>query len=151
MAEKYDAKYHILDSGTREEQLKHIDKVLWENRKAENTIEQQEKVYDLILGMAAVLTKIALREKEDKINFDSWRIEINHPYRCMIYPINDVEQAWLHYHFDEDNTLLYVWAYDEIVLFFESDGRSVIEIIIAPQNDLSEKEIIKMHGNMRCR
>lgn len=41
--------------------------------------------------------------------------------------------------------------YDETVLFFESDGRSVIEIIIAPQNDLSEKEIIKMHGNMRCR
>ena len=41
--------------------------------------------------------------------------------------------------------------YDEIVLFFESDGRSVIEIIIAPQNDFSEKEIIKMHGNIRCR
>ncbi|WP_022767543.1 hypothetical protein [Butyrivibrio sp. NC2007] len=38
---------------------------------------------------------------------------------------------------------------DEIILFFTSDEKNLIEIIIAPKNDISLKEIEMMHGTMR--
>ena len=34
---------------------------------------------------------------------------------------------------------------DEIILFYTSDEKNLIEIIIAPKNDISQKEIEMMH------
>ncbi|RKM56977.1 hypothetical protein D6853_02860 [Butyrivibrio sp. X503] len=111
LVEKYDGIYHILGQGTREEQLKHIDEVLWENREAEETPEKEAEIQELWLGMAAVLTEIIFSIEGAKIDYDSWRIKMNISNTVLsVWPVYDVIQAWMRYHFDNDKSILLVWA-----------------------------------------
>ncbi|SFO40013.1 hypothetical protein SAMN05216351_108110 [Pseudobutyrivibrio sp. JW11] len=110
LVKKYDAIYHILDNGSREEQLKHIDEVLWENREAEDTPEKNEEIYDLWLGMASILTEIIIREEGGEVSYDTWKVEINRPQRVLkVWPIDAVVQAWLRYH-NNERKVDFVWA-----------------------------------------
>ena len=110
LAQKYDEIYHILDGGTREDKLERIDEVLWENREAEDTPEKNEEVYDLWLGMAALVVKIIMEHEGAEINFSSWRVEMFCPKSGLrVWPIDTVTQAWLRYHNNIRNLDL-VWA-----------------------------------------
>ncbi|SCY40220.1 hypothetical protein [Butyrivibrio sp. INlla14] len=102
LAEKYDKKYHILDTGTPEEKLVHIDDILFDNREAEDTVEKQEEVNEFLLGMAAILTKIILEyQGKGYLDCDGYRVEIILAESVLnVMPIFTVVQAWLDYHFD---------------------------------------------------
>ena len=107
MAEHYDRKYNILSIESKDDQLKKIDEVLWDNREAEETPEEYERVYDLLLGMSAILTEIALK-KDIEIDYDAWRVEVRGK-GYSFWPIFTVVQAWLRYH-EGNKDLLIVWA-----------------------------------------
>ena len=111
LTEKYDAIYHILGNGTPEEQLKHIDEVLWDNREAEETPEEIERINDLWLGMAAILCEIVLGFQENgKIDYDSYRVEIklnDEVYNIM--PIFIIVNVWGNYHIYGNKTVSGVW------------------------------------------
>ena len=40
-------------------------------------------------------------------------------------------------------------GWEEVILAYRADDKNLIEIIIAPENDISDKEIIKMNGCLR--
>ena len=110
LAKKYDEKYHILDYGTRDEKLKRIDEVLWKNREAEDTLEKNEEVYDLWLGMAAIVVKIIMEHEGAEINYASRQVEmICSKSGLKIWPIDTIVQAWLRYH-NNERELDFVWA-----------------------------------------
>ncbi len=102
LAKKYDDIYHVLGNGTAEDQLRHIDDILFDNREAEDTVEKQEEVNEFLLGMAAILTKIILEyQGKGYLDCDGYRVEIILAESVLnVMPIFTVVQAWLDYHFD---------------------------------------------------
>ncbi len=108
LAEKYDKKYNILSIESKDEQLKKIDEVLWDNRTAEENTAEFDRIYDLLLGMAAILTEIALKKEKVEIDYDAWRIEVKVD-GYSFWPIFTVVQAWLRYH-QGNKDMLVVWA-----------------------------------------
>ncbi|WP_147367693.1 hypothetical protein [Butyrivibrio sp. X503] len=112
LAAKYDAIYHIIGNGTPLEQLNHIDDVLYENRIAEETPEEIERINELWLGMAAILVEMVLDFQGDaKVAYDTYRVEIQFKTsESDIMPIFIVVQAWGDYHFNNDRTQNVVWA-----------------------------------------
>lgn len=102
---KYESKYHILSNGSSYEKLHHIDDVLYENRKVdENDENSVECAYDLILGMAAILSNIILEEKGSEIFYDTYRVEIHIPHKSGYLtrePIKIISGAWIRYHNDK--------------------------------------------------
>ncbi|MBE5836117.1 MAG: hypothetical protein E7309_16000 [Butyrivibrio sp.] len=110
LVDKYDKTYHVLGNGSREEQLKHIDEILWENREADDSYDKQQEIYELWLGMAALLTEIILNEEGGKVSYDTWKVEIKRDKRVLeVRPIDTVVQAWLRYHMN-DKSIMLVWA-----------------------------------------
>ena len=81
LIKEYDDKYHILGNGTNYEQIKHIDKILRDNREANETPEEYERVYHFVLGMAAVLSEIVMKSRGVRIDYDSYYVEIEVPGR----------------------------------------------------------------------
>ena len=112
LVKKYDDIYHILGNGTPIEQLNHIDDVLYENRVAEETPEEEARINDLWLGMAAILTEIVLNVQGNaKVAYDTYRVKIQFSKSAFdIMPIFIVVQAWGDYHFNNDRTESVVWA-----------------------------------------
>ncbi len=110
LVEKYDAIYHILGNGNREDQLRRIDEVLWEHREAEDTPEKNEEIYNLWLGLAAILIEVIQNSEGCQVHYDTWKVEIICNYSGLkIWPIDTVVQAWLRYHMNDNNVKL-VWA-----------------------------------------
>ena len=111
LAKKYDDVFHILGNGTREEQLKHIDEVLWNNREVGEASEKEAEIHDLWLGMAAILSEILLKVEGAEINYESWLVEISFSGHILtVRPIFIVVQAWLRYHLHNNREILLVWA-----------------------------------------
>ncbi|RKM56976.1 hypothetical protein D6853_02855, partial [Butyrivibrio sp. X503] len=111
LVEKYDAIYHILSIDSKQDQLRKIDEVLWDNRQANDIPEEQEKIYDLLLGMAAIVTEIAIEKEGVEIDYDGWRVEVKYPIAVLnFWPIFVVVQAWLRYHLEEKKDILIVWS-----------------------------------------
>lgn len=111
LVKKYDEIYHVLSIQSKHEQLKRIDDILWENREAEDVPEEQEKIYDLLLGMAAIVTEIALKTEGVEIDYEGWRVEVKHPISELnFWPIFIIVQAWLRYHLEGKKDILIVWA-----------------------------------------
>ena len=111
LAKKYNDIYHILGNGTREEQLKLIDEVLWDNREAEETPEKEAEINDLWLGMAAILSEILLEVEGAEITYESWVVEMSFSGHVLtVRPIFIVVQAWLRYHLHNDREIMLVWA-----------------------------------------
>ncbi|SCY40242.1 hypothetical protein [Butyrivibrio sp. INlla14] len=112
LAKKYDDIYHVLGNGTAEDQLRHIDDILFENREAEETPEEVERKYDFLLGMAAILCKVIINfQGHGELDFDEYRVELR--LRTDIFnicPIDIVVQAWMTYHLDNDKSELMVWS-----------------------------------------
>ena len=121
LIEKYDNIYHILDNGEPEEQLKHIDEVLWDNRVADETPEKIEEINDLWLGMAAILTEIIIRfQGSGTINCNTYRVTLSlNDSLFDIEPIDIVVQSWLQYHCDNDKSMLMVWAQARTVVMYK--------------------------------
>lgn len=100
----YDSKYHILGEGTNYEQIKRIDQVLRNNREADATPEDKERVYHFILGMSAILSEIIMKSGGIRIKYDSYNVEIDIPsqyskeYIRQIALIYLVVAAWTRYH-----------------------------------------------------
>ncbi|SCY40257.1 hypothetical protein [Butyrivibrio sp. INlla14] len=111
LAKKYDDIYHVLGNGTAEDQLRHIDDILFENREAEETPEKVEEVNEFLLGMAAVLTEVIIRfQGNGELVFDSYRVEIKLEKEIFnIWPIYVIVQAWLRYHKNGDRSEKIVW------------------------------------------
>lgn len=105
LVQKYESKYPILTSGSSYEKLYKIDEILYENREADDNDESSvDRVYDLILGMAAILSKIILVEKGSEIFYDTYRVEIHIPHKSSYLtrePINIISGAWIRYHNDK--------------------------------------------------
>ena len=112
LAAKYDAIYHIIGNGTPIEQLNHIDDVLFENREAEETPEEIERINELWLGMAAILIEIVLDFQGDaKVAYDTYRVELQFNRSAFdIMPIYLIVQAWGDYHFNNDRSENVVWG-----------------------------------------
>lgn len=99
--EKYEAKYHVMDETKTYDRLMKIDKILYENREADENEESEKQVQELWLGMAAILTEIVMQIPKTTIIYDTYHVEIHIPekYRdWIIYPIDSVVQGWLRYH-----------------------------------------------------
>ena len=110
---KYEDRYHILANGSRYEQFIHIDEILYENRASGEDKESVEKVYDLILGMAAILCEIILKEDGAYVSYDTYYVEAYNPVLDRIWtcwPIHIVSQAWIRYHDGEELKRLCVWG-----------------------------------------
>ena len=112
LAETYDAKYHILNNGTAEDQLLHIDDVLYDNREADESPKSVEMVNEFLLGMAAVLCKVIISfQGYGELDFDEYRVELRLRKDIFnICPIDIVAQVWLTYHLDNDRSELTVWS-----------------------------------------
>ena len=112
LVKKYDDIYHILGNGTPIEQLNHIDDVLYENRVAEETPEEIERINELWLGMAAILIEIVLDFQGDaKVAYDTYRVELQFNRSAFdIMPIYLIVQAWGDYHFNNDRSENVVWG-----------------------------------------
>ena len=115
LAEKYDAIYNIMSIESADDKLKRIDEVLWENREAEDTPEKQEEMYDLFMGLAAILCEILLVYDGAKINYDTRNVEITVPGCSKVNPISDVVQAWHRYRIYNDKSGIYVWQFCRMV------------------------------------
>lgn len=99
--EKYELKYHVMDEIRAYDRLMKIDKILYENREADEDEESEKQVQELWLGMAAILTEIVMQIPKTTIIYDTYHVEIHIPekYRdWIIYPIDSVVQGWLRYH-----------------------------------------------------
>ena len=100
--EKYDAEYHIMSELRVSDQLKKIDKILYDNREAEEDEESEKRIQALWFGMAAILTEICMKIPNASIMYDTYLVEIHIPskYRdWVIRPIYIVSQGWIRYHF----------------------------------------------------
>ena len=107
----YDSIYHILSIPSAQDQLKKIDEILWDNKDAEDTPEKQEEMYELFLGMAAILTEILFKVDGAQICYDTRRVEMTVPEQILIvYPIDCVVQAWYQYRLYNDFEIQVVWA-----------------------------------------
>ena len=112
LVKKYDDIYHILGNGTPLEQLEHIDDVLYENRLVKETSEEEERINELWLGMAAILVEIVLDFQEDaKVTYDTYRVKICFKKSAFdIMPIFIIVRAWGNYYMHNDRTKKIVWA-----------------------------------------
>ncbi|WP_248404891.1 hypothetical protein [Butyrivibrio fibrisolvens] len=111
--EKYEAKYHVMDEPRTYDRLMKIDKILYENREADEDEESEKQVQELWLGMAAILTEIVMQIPTANILYDTYHIEIHIPakYRDWILrPIYIVSQGWLRYHFNMRTSINFVNA-----------------------------------------
>ncbi len=100
--EKYEGIYHVMEEDSTKERIKRIDQILYDNRKLEDE-ESGKKVQELWLGMAAIVTEMALQIPNAKIFYDTYHIEIHIIEKntfCTIRPIYNVFQAWIRYHND---------------------------------------------------
>ncbi len=121
LVEQYDAIYHILGNGSRTDQLKHIDDVLYENRIAEETEEDVKRIYDLWLGMAAILIEIILDYQENAtVNYDTYNVEIQFTHwENTLMPIFNIVQAWRIYHDFNDPSDSVVYDRYKDALFYK--------------------------------
>ena len=112
LAKKYDDIYHVLGNGTAEDQLRHIDDILFENREAEETPEKVEEVNEFLLGMAAILIEVIIEfQGHGDIDFDAYRIELKMKKRVYdVLPIFTIVQAWMTYHIKNDKSEEVVWS-----------------------------------------
>ena len=111
--EKYELKYHVMDEPRTYDRLMKIDKILYENREADEDEESEKQVQELWLGMAAILTEIVMQIPTANILYDTYHIEIHIPakYRDWILrPIYIVSQGWLRYHFNMRTSINFVNA-----------------------------------------
>ncbi len=111
--EKYELKYHVMDETRTYDHLMKIDKILYENREADEDEESEKQVQELWLGMAAILTEIVMQIPTANILYDTYHIEIHIPakYRDWILrPIYIVSQGWLRYHFNMRTSINFVNA-----------------------------------------
>ena len=78
--------------------------MLRDNREANDTPEDQERVYHFILGMSAILSEIIMKSGGIRINYDSYNAEIDIPsqyskeYIRQMALIYLVVAAWTRYH-----------------------------------------------------
>ena len=137
---KYEERYHILAEGSSFEQVCKIDEVLYKNRFSEEDDKSVEKVYELILGMAAILSEIMLQEENSTITYDTYFVEVQIPYEdrfLSAWPIRDVAQAWIRYHTGEALENMFVWCSnkghltDSSVRMKEGEFKEYVERIIA--------------------
>lgn len=100
--EKYEAIYHVMDEANSSERLIKIDKILYENREADEDEESEKKVQEFWLGMAAILTEVVMQIPTVTIFYDTYHIEIHVPVKktyWTIRPIDTIVQVWMRYHF----------------------------------------------------
>ncbi len=119
LIEKYNSKYHILDAGTSEDQLRMIDDILYEKRKADDSSKKQKEVNDFLLGMAAILSEIIVRTGKATIDYDAYRVEIVLPNKVFnMMPIFIIVQAWLRYHMGGERSIALVWGMSRMTVQF---------------------------------
>ena len=110
---KYEDQFHILENGSSFEQLYKIDEVLYANRFSEDDKESADKVYELILGMAAILCEIILKENNATIVYDTYFVEARIPFEDRYWsswPVHEIAQAWIRYHNGAEIEKKYVWG-----------------------------------------
>ena len=115
LVEKYDAIYHILSIESAEDKLKRIDEVLWDKREAEITPDNEEEMYDLFMGLAAILSEIMLVYDGAKINYDKQHVELTVPGCAAIHPLYNVASGWKSYHVHNNKSTLYIWAIGRMI------------------------------------
>ncbi|SER20039.1 hypothetical protein SAMN04487884_1031 [Butyrivibrio fibrisolvens] len=125
--EKYEAIYHVMDEDRTYDRLMKIDKILYENREAEEDEESQKIVQELWLGMAAILTEIVLQMPNATIMYDTYHIEVHLPSKYtdwIIMPVDTIVQGWLRYHLNLIQSKDYVR--NDVYLFLEEFIRGEI-------------------------
>ena len=110
LVEKYDAIYHILSIESADDKLKRIDEVLWDKREAEITPDNEEEMYDLFMGLAAILSEIMLVYDGAEIDYDKPHVELTVPDCAAVYPLYDIASSWKNYRVYNDKSMLYIWG-----------------------------------------
>lgn len=157
---KYETKYHILESGSSYEKLRRIDEVLFENREANEDKESIERIYDFLLGMASILSNIILEEEGAEIFYDTYRIEIRIPHKSWYWslePIHIISQAWIRYH--KNNPLGgakdHVWGmvhgfiHDSVIKMTKDEFVDYIANYITQQNKVNRHDIQMLDQNKK--
>ncbi len=100
--EKYDAIYHVMSEPTTYARLMKIDKILIDNKEAEEDEESEKRIQELWLGMSAILVEIVMRIPGISITYDTYHIEVHIPtkYGWKFSPVYTVVQGWIRYHFN---------------------------------------------------
>lgn len=88
---------------TTYDQLMKIDKILIDNREAEEDEESERRIQELWLGMSAILIEIVKRKLEIEVMYDTYHIEIHIILKkgnIIIRPVYIISQGWIRYHFN---------------------------------------------------